>query len=163
MCKLVLHGAPILEEQVLLRTAHCRLFLALWYFMNDSIWCGVLRPSQVGFVIFLHEVSDCRKVISKSIFSLRSYNLQKSCLQSLTCWNPLVRMQRFDQRPASAPRSICSDTGFMLSQHIRLSDGFSSASGSTGHVDCRSDELSLLLQDVIVFCNMNKTKTFPIS
>lgn len=170
MCKLVLHPAPILEERLLLTTAQCRLFLALVILYEwQRLMCCLTCIASWGSLFFCSRflrLSGRRKVISESIFSVRSLNLIRLQCRKAASNHSLAWTQWCERSvlPTSCLHtSICSDTGFTLSQRIRWSDGFSSATGSTGHVYCRHDEWSLLLWDFIVFCNITDTKTCAIS
>lgn len=64
------------------------LALAILYEWQRLMCCSTHITSRVHCSSL--EVSDCRRVISKSTFSLRSF----SHFQSLTCLNPVVWTQR---------------------------------------------------------------------
>lgn len=111
-------------------------FWRWWYFMNDSVWCVVWRASQVGVRYFFCSrslrLSGRRKVISESIFSVRSLNLIRLQCREAASHHSLAWTQWCERSVLPTSRlhtSICSDAGFTLSQRIRWSDGFSSATG----------------------------------
>lgn len=157
--------AQILEEQVLAQNTILQAFSStgdtLWMTASDVVFYA---HRKLGSLFFLLEVSDCRKVISKSIFSLRSLNLQKKLVPSLHS----LGTQWCDRSVLS--RRSCLHTSiypFRLGLHvittyqmIRWIFKYNRLSWT-----CWLSPwwIIFVIARFYHFCNMNKTETFAIS